>query len=441
MLALGMHFDKEEGEDPEKKGAGAGGGKAENVEPATKLREEFSRLHGEAKTLIDGAIAGGRELTADEKTANENRFKRLKTIKDTLDEQLRFANLAIADAPTNGGGGVTRGREPQGRDEFDRSDPDRQQFAQREGETDAGFLQRHRKLVNDFIRTGAIPAKLQFTLTTGSGSGVLLPTSVGKPVVIKAIRNTVRAALMARGLKVIETDGMEAMSVPVFDDTANTADAIAENSTSENNKDPSVGGLDLGATLYDSGTVWASNTLLNSQTFDLLAYLEPMLDARIEAAELAAWMVLLAAATVGKTTSTTTGVTYGELLDWQHSIPLARRADGVFFVSDGLFRTLRGMVDDNDRPIYQESLRDDAPDRLLGWPLFPTTGLAAPAAGAVSGVAASAEALVVRDVKNRRIARYQNIPTHPDQFGIREFSNGDFKFVTSAVRTLKHAAS
>lgn len=402
------------------------------------LREEFSTLHTEATGIIEKAAEDNRELSDDEKAENEKRFSRMRVIKATVDDDAKFAGLVLAGAAE---GTVTKPRDPEGRQEFDNADPERQQFAKREGEADADFLKRHRKLVNDFIRSGTIPAKLQFTLTTGSGTGVLLPTSVGKPVVIKAIRNTVRAAILARGLMAIETDGMESMSVPVFDDTANTADAIAQDNTSENNKDPNVSGLTLGADLYDSGTVWASNTLLNSLTFDLLGYLEPMLDARIQAAELAAWMTSLAAGTVGVTTASTTGVTYGELLDWQHSIPLARRTDGVFFVSDGLFRALRGLVDGNGHPIFQESLRDDAPDRLLGWPVFPTTGLATPAAGAVSGVAASAEALVIRDVRNRRIARYQNIPTHPDQFGIRMFSNGDFAFVASAVRTLKHAAA
>jgi HK97 family phage major capsid protein len=406
-----------------------------------QLRDEFGRLHGEATAVIEKAAGENRELTADEKSGNETRFGRMKQIKDLLDEDARFAGLAlVGDPAAPAGGTVTTPTDAPGRTEFQQQG---EQFAPRPGETpEAAQFRQHKAAVNQFIRTGLAPQGLKFTLTTGSGSGVLLPTAVGTPVVIKRQRNPFRAALMARGLQVIRTDGMEQMTVPIFDDSANAGFTIAQDSTAENNADPAVSSLTLGADLLDSGTVWSSNTLLNSLTYDLLGYLQPMLEARIENREVAVWTAaVVAGATVGKTTASTNGVTYGELLDWQHSIPAERRGDGVFFLSDGLFRAIRGLVDSTGQPIYQESLRDDAPNTLLGWPVFVAAALAAPAAAAVSGIAASAESMVVRDVNNRRIARYTNIPTHPDQFGLRMFTNGGFAFHTGGVRALKHAAS
>ena len=402
-----------------------------------KLRTEFANLQKTSADVFAAAETEGRPLTDEERTAHDTRFARMETIKRTLDDHGKFAEMQLA------AGKAQTQANPPGQAEA-QTEAERQGFAAPKPGDEKQRFAAHREAVNHFIRTGETRTA-KFSLTTGSGSGVLLPTTVGMPIVLKRLINPIRAALLARGRVPIVTDGMETLVIPVLDDSANTADAIAQDSTSQNNKDPAVSGITLGATLYDSGTIWSSNTLLSSVGFDLLTYLEPMLDERIDRAQLAAWFALLVAATVGVTTASTTGITYNELLNWQHSIPLARRKNGVFFVSDGLQRALRGLVDTTGQPLYQPSLRDDAPDLLLGWPVIVTDGLATPAAGAVSGVAASADGLIVRDVRTgttggKRVARYQE-STHPDQFGIREFANGDFAFVASTVRTLKHAAS
>lgn len=427
------------------------------------LREEFSRLHDEGRAVIEKAATESRELTDDEKNENENRFKRMNTIKAQLEDDAKFAGLALTAAPNGGGTGdekipghVELPGEAPGREEFSREQR-RNEFAVLPGETPEAARQRlHRDAVNEFIRTGRMPDKQfiaslprdpagQFTLITTTGSSVLVPAKVGPPQTIQRQRNPFRAALMARGLLPLRTTDSASVVAPIFDDAANTADVIAQSATGDNPKDPALTGLTLAANLYDSGTVWVSNMLINSSSFDLLAYLEPMLDERIDRTQVAAWIVQLQAATIGKTTASTTGVTYAELLDWQHSIPLTRRGDGVFFVADGLLRAIRGLVDSTGQPIFQKSMRDETPDTLLGWPIFPVDGLPTPAAGAVSGVAASASALVVRDVTGpdgaRRIARYANQPNWPDQVGIRMFQNGGFNFLTNYVRTLKHAAS
>jgi HK97 family phage major capsid protein len=403
-----------------------------------KLRAEFNALHKTSADVFAAAEAEGRPLTDEERTAHDTRFARMETLKRTMDDHGKFAAMQLA------AGNAQTPATPPGQTEA-QAEAERQGFtAPKTPATDAERRQQFSQAFNHYVRTGETRTA-KFTLTTSTGSEVMMPVSVGMPIVLKRLMNPIRAALMARGRMPITTDGMETLKIPIFDDSANTADVIAQTSTSDNPKDPSLSGLTLGADLYDSGTIWSSNTLLQSTGFDLLSYLEPMLDERIDRAQLTAWFALLVAATVGKTTAATNNITYPELLDWQHSIPLARRRNGVFFVSDGLQRALRGLVDDNGQPLYQTSLRDDAPDLLLGWPVFVTDGLATPAAGAVSGVAASTDGLIVRDVRGgttggKRVKRYEE-STHADQFGIREFSNGDFKFVPSTVRTLKHAAS
>ena len=417
-----------------------------------ELREEFAHLQTEAQGIVDAAVKEKRDLTDDETKANETRFSRMTQVKKQLDEDHRFASLAIAAAvegkPVVPSGSVQIGEngptlqfsaDAPGRQEYERNREAGLTFSLRPGESEEGAkLRYHRDAVNNFIRTGQEPDK-RFTLITTTGTGVLVPGRIGPPMTIKRQSNPFRAALLARGLQPIKTDGMESLTVPIFDDSANSADVIPQNATGDNPKDPALSGLLLAAGLYDSGTVWSSNTLINSAGFDLMGYLEPLLEERIDQTQAAAWITLLQAGTIGKTTASTTGVTYSELLDWQHSIPVVRRSDGVFFVSDGLLRAIRGLVDSTGQPLFQLSMRDDVPDTLLGWPIFAVVGLPTPATGVVSGIAASASALAIRDVNNRRIARYSNQPNWPDQVGIRMFTNGGFNFVGSYVRTLKHA--
>ena len=412
----------------------------------TKLREEFSTL----KTATDEFVGLPEDaaITQEQLDENATRIERMTFIKAQIDQHAKFAQMKL-DNPADPAapGTVTTPAEPTGREEFNRIS-----VADETPEQAALRFAKDKAAVNRWIRYGdprgvrfAASSGEQFTtnsaLTTASGSNALLPVTVAPPVLIKRLLNPLRAAMVARGQPIMSTDTTENISVPVFDDTANTADVIPQNQTGDNEKEPAVAGVTLGATLYDSGTVWSSNTLLNSLTIDLLGYLQPMLDQRIDIKQAAAWMLDLATnATVGVTTAGTSTITYAELVAWQHSIAVVNRPYGAFILSDGLFQTLRNLVDSQNRPLYQESLRDDAPDKLLGWPVFITDQLAAPAATAVSGIAVATNLIFIRDITNKRIARYVNIPTYRDQFGLAEFANGDFKYTAGGARALKFHA-
>ena len=392
-----------------------------------ELREEFNRVKAEALEIVNKAKAENRDLSAEEKEANDKRFSRLDQIKRQLDEEARFAALKVAELPQEVID-AARGNpaEPKAKQEFE----------QGHGRVTGDV---HRNKVNNYIRTGQVPHEL-FTITAGAG-GVTLPA--GPPVVIKRNPNPFKAALQAFGLEVLTVPGV--VNIPIFDDSANIADVIPQNSTSENVKEAALTNLVPGDVLYDSGTQWHAITLLNSTDYDLLAYFRPMMDARIEERQVADWTATITtgagAAATGVTTASTTGVTFGELVALKYSIPANRQNDGFFIVSRGLMQAVESMVDANGRPLYRESLSADAPDRLLGWPVFVSDALAAPGAGAVSAIAASARSLVLREVGPRRMVTYRDYPLRPDQIGLRAFANGGAGFVASGVRLLRHAAA
>lgn len=395
----------------------------------TDIREEFNTLKTEATAVIEKAKTENRDLTSEEREGNDKRFARLDAIQHIVSDEHKLASANIEQFSSE----VKSAIKSQTGESRKEAGHDREEMGRKA----------HVKAVEDYIRYGQLPAnREEFIITTATGGGVLLPKSVTKPVVIKRQFNMVLAALQAYGYTPIYTSDTATISVPVFDDTANVGSQIAEDLTTENPIDPATAALTLGAKLYDSGAVWFSNTQLAALSYDLLGYVQPVLDKRIDVKMNSDWFTkMVNNASVGKTGATTTGVTYVELVSLYHSLPVPYRADAVFFVSDGFIQGIENMQDTLGRPIYRQSIADDAPDTLLGKPVFVTEGLTAPGSGVVSAVIASAECLKVRIVTDKRLTRYANLPAKRDQVGLEEFVNADFDFVPSGVRAFKQSGS
>lgn len=389
---------------------------------SAQLREEFETVRKSALDVIHKAQQEKRELTAEEMQENDRRFARCDQIRTQIDEEAKFATLKVADLPAEVLDVAKSAHDPK----------DRQDFNANVG--NKWNADRHAAAVNKYLR-GQPLERDEFTIVSGAG-GVTLPAA--PPVVIKRVRNPFKAALQAYGYSILNVSGFG--NAPVFDDSANSADVIAQNSTSENVKEPAITNL-TGDVLYDSGTVWFSNTYLGQAGFEPLSYLRPMLDARLEAAETTAWTAtMLTGAGVGVTAASTTAITYQEIVNLKYSLPVVAQQDGVFLASSGMMAALEGLVDGNGRPLYRMSLSDDSPDKLLGWPIFVVADLATPGAASKSLVAASASALIAREFGPRRLVKYENIPTRPDQVGIREFANGGFGIFAGNVKVLQQHA-
>lgn len=404
------------------------------------LHEEFASVKAEASTVIEKAKSENRDLTGEEREANEKRFARLDSIKAMVADENRLAGAAIeqysAAVKSQLAGGMTG--EPTAK-------------------ADAAIVREmygrkaHVKAIEDYIRFGTVPQnREEFAITTSTGSGVLLPKDVAPIVTIRRIFNPIFAALAAYGLKPLLTQGTETISIPLFDDSAVDGALTSEGATSETtgpgdpsaaNGDGGVAGIQLAAKLFDSGVVWNSNTQLSAITYDLLGYLNPMLDKRIDHKQSVAWCAQVGTNATAYVGSSPTGITYADLVGWTHALKPEYRADGCFVINDGLLQAIETLVDTLGRPLYRQSIADNVPDTLMGYPVFVTDQFATPAANAKSGMFASAEALKVRVVENKRLVRYANIPTHPDQVGLQEFVNADFGFIPQGVRTFKHAAS
>lgn len=381
----------------------------------SKLIEKYNALKAEANQLFETAKNAGLELTAEQNKRKDEIFKSMEGIKAQIEDEKKLATMTF-NALEN---------------------KEETQVAEKNTKND-------RENYNKYLRTGDMQFTATGAITTGTGTGALLPTTIGTPVTVRRMYNSILAVLGAYNVPVIETDDSATFGIPVLDDSLNAGQISNQDVSGDTVVAPTPTQLTLAANLYDSKSIWLSNTLVNANGFDLVSYILPILDKRIEIAQDTAWITkLLAKSVTGNTVTTaaTTAITYDEFIGFFHKLVPQYRVDGAFIVSDAFYQTIRTLKDDQKRPLLTDSVVAGAPAMLQGKPLFISNNMEAVAAGKIPAAFVSAEALKARLVKNRRIARYVDNPAYPDQVGFREFVNGDFDVVSAGVAFLKMAAA
>src|SRR4051812_25851495 len=112
----------------------------------TKLREEFSTLHKNTDAILTTAANEKRALTEDETKANNQRFARMETIKQQIDDAKKLAGFSLVN------GEAQTPADPTGKAEFD---------AERDGKVTFD-LDQYKAAVNHFARTGDLSKVQQF---------------------------------------------------------------------------------------------------------------------------------------------------------------------------------------------------------------------------------------------------------------------------------------
>ncbi len=370
--------------------------------------EKMGKLAADVKVIFELAKAEGRELSADEYAKKDSMLAEFNGLKKTLDAEKQAAEMHFTSDVITGKAVEAKQNE---REEF-----------------------------NAFLRSGD---RSRYVITTGTGSGALVPVAVSTPVIVRRAWNAYLNAAVIGGQPVLGGTSTETLSLPVMDDTTVSGQAEAEDATSDTAADPVTTNISLGANLYDSKTVWISNTQAQAVGYDLAGYVLPILDKRIELSQGAAWHTKAVAHAVSGntvTTAATNGLTYAEFIKFYHKIAVQFRTDAVWIISDGLLQILESLTDTYGRPLLSDPLTEGAVKTLKGRPVVIDINMADPAANAISGMIVSAASLHPRIIENRRVAVYQNVPTAPDQMGYREFVNGDFD-VSAGMAFLKGAAS
>ena len=150
--------------------------------------------------------------------------------------------------------------------------------------------------------------------------------------------------------------------------------------------DTSFSQVSLGA-FKASTLMLISEELLQDSIFDLTSFVSQIFSRRLGELEEAAMIAgtgsgqptgAVNGASTGHTLATINTWTADDLLDFQYSLKRQYRRNGSFIFNDASIKDIRKLQDANDHWIWQPSMRDGEPDRLLGNPIYSSYDMAVP---------------------------------------------------------------
>lgn len=268
--------------------------------------------------------------------------------------------------------------------------------------------------------------------TGGTAGGYTIPAGF-----LRKITETMKEfGGMRQVANVISTDNGAALPWPSNNDTANLG-AILDENTAMSELDVAFTTKTLGAWMYVSGLTRVSYQLLQDTAFDLEAFLGRKLGERIGRIQNRHFTVgagttlplgLVTGGTVAVTAASATAVTLPELMQLKHSIDPAYRNSGraKWMMSDTSIALVEGLLDGDNRPMWQPDLTGSGPDRLMGYPVVVNQDMAAPTA-ALKPIAFGdfTSGYIIRDVKGIQLTRLDERYAEYLQVGFFAYARAD----------------
>jgi len=290
--------------------------------------------------------------------------------------------------------------------------------------------------------------------TTDSEGGYTVPTTVAS-----AILDALKAyGGMRTVADVIRTTSGEQMNFPTSDGTSEVGELIGQNTTATD-LDISFGTKALVVYKYSSKVVTVPWELLQDSSADIEGFVRNRLQQRLGRITNQHFTTgngttqpngIITAASVGKTgaVAATPAITYEDLIDLEHSVDPAYRANANWMFHDDMLKLIRKVKDSSGRPIfvpgYEQGNPGGAPDRLLNRNITINQDMASPAAAAVSIAFGDFSYYKIRDVMAVTLFRFTDSAyTKKGQVGFLAWmrSGGNLVDVGGAVKTFKHGAA
>jgi HK97 family phage major capsid protein len=291
--------------------------------------------------------------------------------------------------------------------------------------------------------------------TTGSEGGFTVDTEVATSVIdaLKAFGGLRQVST------VISTSGFGLLSFPTSNGTSEVGELVAENQPATD-LDVSFGTVGLPVYKFSSKVVTIPIELLQDSNVDIEAFVQNRMVERLGRITNQLFTTgtgsaqpngLVTGATVGVTAANGTGqvttTTYATLVNLQHSVDPAYRANAGWMMSDAAVREIRKIVDGENRPIfvpgYEIGNPGGAPDRLLGQPITINQDVPVFAANNRSIVYGDFSGYYIRDVMAVQMFRFTDSAfTKKGQVGFLAWMRSGGNLVdANKVRVLVQAAS
>lgn len=205
---------------------------------------------------------------------------------------------------------------------------------------------------------------------------------------------------------------------------------------------------------YKIGTmIKVSDELLNDSVFNLEAYIAQEFARRIGNKEEESFIIgdgaskptgILAATgggQVGVTAASQTALTFDEVIDLYYSLKLPYRNHAVFIMNDSTIKAIRKIKGADEQYLWAPSLKDGAPDTILGRPVYTSPYVPAIASGVSVMAFGDFSYYWIGDRQGRTFQRLNELFAVTGQRGFIATQRVDGKLILpEAVKILKMAA-
>lgn len=147
-------------------------------------------------------------------------------------------------------------------------------------------------------------------------------------------------------------------------------------------------------------------------------------------------------AQIGKTTAGATAITLDEVIDLYYSLKSPYRNKAVFITNDSTVKAVRKLKDTTGQYLWQPSVREGAPDTLLGKPVYTSSFMPAIAASAKTMAFGDFSYYWIADRQGRIFKRLNELYATTGQIGFIATQRVDGKLtLAESVQVLQQAAT
>lgn len=277
-----------------------------------------------------------------------------------------------------------------------------------------------------------------------------LSGSAGGYTVPQGFLNQLEASLLAFGgmrevATILRTGEGNDLPIPTVSDHSNVGAILAEN-TQVAEQDVTFGQITMKAYKYSSKLIRVSAELLQDSAIDLESFIGSSLGERVArvlnshftSGDNSSKPQGISASGAGKTAAAVDAITFDELLDLQHSLDPAYRANAKFMMHDSTFKLVRKLVDDQNRPIFMNDLSATSPGTLFGVPVVINQDVATVAASAKAVYYGDFSKYLIRDVQDFTLLRLEERYADYHQVGFVGFSRHDGRILDAGTDPIKH---
>jgi len=392
------------------------------------LKQNRARLIGEARTLIDTAEAANRDLGSEEAQSYDRLDGEIEalTVRINRQEQAEQRDRDAATAP-----------DPNlGEDDVETLEDEFRALARGE----------RRNVTVNYNAADVERGSRDLTVATATAGGHTVPeTFVGRLYEFL----TERSAIRQTNATVLTTQSGEKMLIPKV--TGQGSAALVSEATALAESDPAFNQVELDAYKYGQ-LIQLSSELIADTGVNLLDFIARDAGRALGEATGTHYVTgdgsskptgVLEDTTLGVTAAAVATMTADEVIDLYFSVIAPYRRNAYWLLNDATLAILRKLKDADGQYLWEPSLRNGVPDRILGRPVVTDHNVAAPAAGAISAAFGDFSGYYIRDVGTMRFERSDHFAFSSDLVTFRSIKRTDGKLVdtTGAVKHLIQAAA